>query len=522
MSDKKSKVELTLYDKFIGFFSPRAQAQRMKYKAYSDYLQRSYEGASAGRRTKGWDAPNRSANSVIASGLVRLRDRSRDLIRNNPYASRGIQVITNNVIGRGIVTQIKVDDNARTNRREEQLNATWRAWTETKGIDFEGKHDLKGLQRLIMRSVAESGEVIIRKRRVGRRRVVGPDGVEREVPPIAYQVLESDFLASNRLSGRLQNGNFLKQGIEIDSAGRVVAYHLFKEHPGGVDVFTNSNFKTVRVPAGEIRHPYRIDRPGQLRGVPWLAPVMLRLRDFDLYEDAQLKRQQCAAMFTAFVHDLEAFDETAEAEEETELGEKLEPGLIEILSPGKDIKFTNPPSPDNYKEYTSVVLHSIATGLGITFESLTSDFSEVNFSSARMGFLEMQRNIDTWRNNVIISDFLEPAVEDFKEGAEVLGLNVRNARAVHTPPRREMIDPTKEVGALKTAVRSGFKTISDAIREGGQDPDTHFEELRKDNERLDELGLILDTDPRKVNNSGSINEANSTEGGGNETNINDD
>ena len=365
-------------------------------------------------------------------------------------------------------------------------------------IRIIGLNNFYGLQLLAMRSVVESGEVLIRLRREPRRKIVDREGVEREVPPISLQLLESDFIATDQqLNKKLDNGGAIIQGIEVDGQGRVVAYHLYQWHPGSADTFgfQKSLLDTVRVPAEEILHLYRMDRPGQLRGVPWLSPVMLRLRDFDLFEDAQLKRQQTAAMFTGFIHDLQGLDEPLSETDECEIGEKLEPGIMEILPPGKDIKFSSPPGAENYGEYTSAVLHAIATGLGITFESLTGDLSQVNFSSARMGWLEMSRNIDTWRNNVMIQKMLVPAFAWFKAAAELIGQSTTGARAAFTPPRREMIDPTKEVPALKDAVRAGFKTLSEAVRESGYDPDTHFAEMQSDKEMLDELGLVLDTDP---------------------------
>lgn len=506
--DGTSKLEIKLnwFDRFIGFVSPKALVGRRKAKLYNAYLARKYEASSVGRRTDGWNTSNLSANSEISAGVTRVRDRSRDLVRNNPYAARGIQVIANNVVGIGINTQIKVDTRADVSLREKKINNVWRSWAN-RNCDFEGVHTLAGLQRIAMRGVVESGEVFIRVRRTERRVVRGVDGKPVEIPPIQLQVLEADFVSNNRRAGRLENGNQLIQGIEIDEFGKKVAYHMFIAHPGSNDLMPASRFSTVRIPAEEVLHLYRMDRPGQLRGVPWLANVMLRLRDFDIYEDAQLKRQQCAAMFTAFIHDMEGFDDdSAEDKEEAEIGEKMEPGLIEVLGPGKSITLSKPPGADNYREYTSVVLHSIAGGLGITYESMTGDLADVSFSSARMGWLEMQRNFRSWGQNIMINQMLDPTFSWFGQGMELIGQNMAMARPVYTPPRREMIDPVKETAALKMAVRSGFKTQSDAIRELGHDPDNHYEEIEQDNKILDDKKIILDTDPRNIDNGGSLNE----------------
>ena len=309
MPRSNATIKLNWLDRTIGFFSPSSLLKRKRARLYNTFLARKYEGADAGRRTKGWNTNNQSANAEISVAMIRLRDRSRDLVRNNPYAARGMQVISNNVVGPGILTQIKVDTRAAQSNREKKLNNIWQSWAGTTACDFDGVHTFAGLQNLAMRAVAESGEVFFRIRRIERQIVTGNDGKEIELPPIQLQMLEADFISTTKRSGILPNGNQIIQGIEIDKAGKVVAYHMFLSHPGSNDIVFGSRFQTVRIEAQNILHLKRIDRPGQLRGVPWIAPVMLRLRDFDIYEDAQLKRQQCAAMFTAFIHDLEGVDD---------------------------------------------------------------------------------------------------------------------------------------------------------------------------------------------------------------------
>lgn len=532
MSSKKkakARVKTNMLDKVIGYFSPRALLRRKKARLWNEFLEkRKYDGADSGRRTSGWNTNNQSANAEIAVGMAKVRNRARDLVRNNPWAARGLQVIVNNVVGRGIKTQLKEDNDNKTSDREKKINEVWRTWAETAACDYEGINNLAGMQRVIKRAVCESGEVFVRIRRTRRRRnVPSVNGGRVELPPIQLQVLESDFVSLTKRSGVMNNGNQIVQGIEFDNKGRKVAYHVFLAHPGSNDVVFGSRFQTTRIPASQMLHLYRMDRPGQSRGMSWFANIILRLRDFDLYEDAQLKRQQTAALFSAFIYDSEGLDEDEETALEVEMGEKMEPGVMEVLPPGKDIKFPTVPTADNYGEYTGRILHAVASGLGITYSQLTGDLSEVNFSSGRMGLLESHRNFDTWRDNIMIAQFLTPVVGEFLDGMALLGENVSGFRAVHTSPRREMIDPVKETQAQKMAVRSGFKTLSEVVRESGKDPDLHYAEMQQDAKTLDDAELILDTDPRRTANSGSLNEEsepesdNENEGGASQTNENE-
>jgi len=477
----------TALDRVISYFSPKAGANRARYRLLADNLRsidkRRYEAASVSRRTSGWIANDTSSNTEIAPSLHRLRARSRDLVRNNPYASRAIQVISSNVVGPGIIPQPK-------NKRIDEL---WSEWGDTFLCDALGQHNFYGIQALAMREIAEAGEILIR-----RRILKSSDGL---TVPLQLQVLEGDFI--NDLQDRfLENGGFVRQGVEFDKRGVRVAYHLYVQHPGE-SLLWGTGLETVRIPASEILHVYRIDRAGQVRGVPWGAPALLKLKDFDEYADAQLVRQKIASCFAAFV--TEPDPPSDNASDKSGIDKNVEPGLIYELAPGKEITFGNPPTVGaDYEPYAAVNLRAVATGYGVTYESLTQDYSRVNFSSGRMGHIEFHRNIDQWRWLMMIPGLCEGVWNWFVEAAELANLvsAKRIKKATWTPPRREMIDPVKETEAQIKAIRGGIKTLSEVIREQGNDPEKQFEEMKLDNELIDKYELQLDSDPRKMSANG--------------------
>lgn len=456
---------------------------------------RGYEGGSKSKRLSRWKAPGSSANTETWGGLTTLRNRSRDLRRNNPYAARGVQVITSNVVGPGILTQFRKP--GAEIQVSTPLEERWHNWAHTTAIDYDGRHNLFGLQRLIQDCVTESGEVLV------RRRVVAGLAF-----PIQYQVLEPDFLDNTVTIG--EGSNVVIQGKEYNSQGKVVAYHLYETHPGGNGLeWKPTSTKSNRVSASEVYHIYRMDRPGQSRGVPWLAPCIVRLKDLDDYEDAQLTRQKIAACFVAFVRDIDPNVANTQDDSDTSYSgaEKVEPGLIEDLPFNKQVEFGNPPTVENYKEYVTVHLHAIAAGLGITYSALTGDLSQVNFSSGRMGHLEFQRNVDTWRKEIIIGQFMEPVVQDFRNFSAILGFSMDGWVHKFISPRREMIDPTKEVPAAIEAVQAGFSTLSDEIMALGKDPAEHLSQYEQDMKLIDKLGLTLISDARnEVNSSPGVNQ----------------
>jgi lambda family phage portal protein len=237
-----------------------------------------------------------------------------------------------------------------------------------------------------------------------------------------------------------------------------------------------------------------------------MAPVMMKLKDLDDFEDAQLMKQKVAACFTAFVHDIDSAisldgEFSSEGTIENDEQQKLTPSTIEHLPTGKTISFANPPAFQNYKEFTSSHLRGAATGVGLSYE-IFGDLSEINFSSGRMGWIEMNRNIDTWREQIIIKPFLNEAIKDFKLMMYLTGKKLKDSSFNHISPRREMIDPLKEMLALEKQMRNGVVSRSEVTASLGRDPEEVMRQIAKDADEADKNGLVFDSDPRKVSQAG--------------------
>jgi len=464
---------------------------------------RGYDAASKSKRLKSWFASGRSANGETSIALPMLRGRSRDLRRNNSYVAKAIMVLSSNIVGAGI--KVQFNESGFTDK-DGPVEEAWKRWASSTDCDFDGHHNLDGLQGLIMEAVVESGEVLVRKRFNTAMSF-----------PLQYQVLESDFLAIVKTGLAPEKGNTIIQGIEFDQQGRRVAYWLYNRHPGGQDKHgLFSSVEAKRVPADEIYHIYRMDRPGQARGIPWGTPCMVRIKDLDDFADATVMRQKVAACFTAFVRDL-SIDSSTDDDDDCDLMERLEPALIEELPAGKTIEFPNLPTPENYKEFTSTELHNVAAGYGITYESLTGDFSDTNFSSGRMGWIEFSRLVKKWQKQIMELRFLTPVLNDFKQVLAIQGVNASGATHRFVPPRREMIDPTKEVPAIVDSIRAGITTLSDEIMSQGGDPSEHLAKYKSDIDAIDKLGLTLDSDARKTAKNGRSQDSNKEGEPSNET-----
>jgi lambda family phage portal protein len=467
---------MNILDKIVAWFSPKAGVERAQMREILNEKARRYEAASYSRRTRDWFAPSDGPNVNIIYAIVTLRNRSRDLARNNPYAKKAIEAICGNVVGTGIQANPMAKGGA-----YDRAKKSWRTWAEdAENVDWDGDQNIYAMQELIMRTVAESGECLIVRRRSG-------DSI-----PLQLQVLEGDYIDHNKHNITSERGGTIILGVEFDQQGKKIGYWLYDKNPND----TVTSVPTSRfVPREEVIHVFEKLRPGQIRGVPWGVTAFLRMRDLDQYEDAQLVRQKIAACFSVFITDTSHHNSLAAKAGKSVQLEKVEPGIIEYLTPGKEVSFATPPAAEGYEPYVRQMLRSIAIAYGVSYEILTSDLSKVNFSSARMGWLEFQRNVTKWQWFLMV-----PAMNRiwkwFSGVAVATGQIGRPVLADWTTPRREMIDPFKETEALRIQIQSGLKSWQEALRELGYDPADVANELAQDYATFDELGLKLLTDYR--------------------------
>lgn len=488
-------------DKVIGYFSPAAAAKRHAARLQLTAL-RGYNAAHVGRRTQGWRATATGPNEELRAAGSAIRNRARELERNTPHGRRAINAITQNTVGAGIVGTIKVagKETAATKAKRERIHADWQAWANSVDADAGGRLNFYGLQSLAMRAIVRDGEVLAR--RVIRNRA------------LSVQILEADQLATE-LDQYSVGGLRMVQGVKVDEYGRAVAYRVYTDHPGETGSVTKAGYSTVEIPAAEIAHVYKVTRPGQLRGEPWMHAVAVKLRDLADYEDATLLRQKIGNAFAAFVYDTTGNMTSGLANTDaTDLIDTIEPGSVEVLPPGRDVKFSNPPGVNDYDPFRLGQLHDVATGLDVPYSILTGDLRQVNFSSGRMGWLEFNRAIDDWRWNMLIPMFCDRVFNWWLDLYAIrTGENIAGVSIEWTPPKREMVDPTREIKAKIEEVRGGLITLPEAIRETGADPMAVLAEIEAFNTAMDSAGVILDSDPRRTTQQG-LSQAKQTSAGG--------
>lgn len=477
-----------ILDRMVGWVSPKAGLAREKARLKMDVtrgLRNEYDGATRSRRSQGWRRTSKDANYELLGAAQILAETARDMVRNNPYAERAVSAIACDVVGAGITFEVM-----RGGKPDAELTKLAKKHFESTDCDADGRNNLYGLQLLAMRTIVESGSVLARFRPRFAR-----DGLTL---PFQIQLLEPDFLDRSR-NGLLTDGSYVG-GIEFDQIGNRKNYWMFKNHPGAI---ATQGLLATPIVARDVVHCFRMDRPGQQHGASWFAPVVMSMRDFADYQDAQILRQKIAASWAVFITGDEDASGAGAPKDDNDPIESVEPGMIEHLPYGKDVKFATPPGVEGYADFTKISVRTFATGLNLPYD-IFGDLEGVNFSSGRIGRMQYYRQLGAWQWSLLIPQFCEGVGQWFLRVAAQAGHDVSDCHFAWTPPRRELIDPASEYPALRDAIRAGLMTPSAAIRERGDNPDEVFAEWARDAERFDTLGLTFDCDPRKVTQVGNL------------------
>lgn len=473
----------TLLDRALAYFDPTAGLRRAMARNAMVRV-RAYEGASV---KDGW-VPRRSgasANADHAADSAMLRARARSLVQNNPYAAKALSCLVANVVGEGILPASRAVDEKTRNT----LDTLWQQWVSQ--ADADGGTDFNGLEAQAYRAMEQDGEVLIRLR--ARR---PEDGL---VVPLQIQVLEIDYLDSTK-NGKIENGQIVS-GVEFDKLGRVTAYWLYDAHPGdGYRAGGLVSIKSKRYGADRIIHLFAPDRPGQARGISRFAPVIARLRDLAIYEDAELARKQNEALLSVFITgdgaDFAMPDPGASvgaaADRAAQFGElgSLRPGAV-LATNGQNVTVAEPTAAPGYADYVRMQLYAIAAGTGVTYEMLTGDLSQVNFSSARTGMMEFRRAAEQRQWHVLVPRLLTHVWSAFVEAAVLAGKIKSADTAVEwSTPKWDYVNPLQDVKSDAAEIAGGLSSLSEKLRKRGYQPDAVFREMGEDYERLKASGAL--------------------------------
>lgn len=455
--------------------------------------QRSYAGASTSRLFSDFRGSQRSADSEIRPALRTLRNRTRDLSRNNEYVKRYLSLLKTNVIGdKGIRLQVKArNDSGQFDRvGNDIIEAAWDRWCENCSVD--GKTTFLDAQRLAVECLARDGEVIIRK----VRGYTNPS-------QFAIQFLEPDMLddQKNELS---KTGNRIRMGVEIDEYRKPMAYWMFTQHPGDSDYISVAASSThQRIESERIIHLFMPDRAQQTRGVPWLSPAISSLKMLHAYREAELVAARVGAAKMGFFTSPAGDGYQADEIDQNVPIMEADPGTFVQLPKGVEFESFSPDHPNSgFEQFEKAVLRGIASGLGVSYYALANDLTAVSYSSIRAGELA-DRDFYKTIQQFMIQHFVKPIFQEWLVMAMTSGeVNLPIFRyekfrnAAHFRPRGfAWVDPQREIAAHVMALNNGLVSMQDVEANYGRDIDEVFEQISLEKELAANYGLSMAFEP---------------------------
>jgi len=456
---------------------------------------RNYAAARAGRLFGDFVGSDTSADSELRFNIEILRNRSRELVRDNEFARRYMNLLKTNVVGdTGFHLQVKArnDDGRLDAAGNTIIENSWKRWGRLGTPTVDGRMSWYDCQRYAIEALARDGECFIKKVSGNKYR----DG-------FALQFIEADLIDEKK-NETLQNGNQIRMGVEMDKAHKPVAYHILTAHPNDKYYFSSQNRKTMRVPAEEIIHLYMPTRTHQSRGEPFMVSAMSAMKMLHAYREAEVIAARVGASKMGILTTPSGDDFMGDGlENDFTPVIDVEPASFHQLPAGYDMKMFDPDHPNTgFAEFESAMLRGISSGLNVSYASLSNDLSSVNYSSIRQGALDER---DGYRalHQFMIQHFIEPVFRAWLSSAMDFGgiplpsekFDKFSDNASFRGRGWNWVDPLKEINAAVVGLNNGIMSMQDVAAHYGRDVEETFSAIGRDKELAEQFGLKMAFEP---------------------------
>ena len=455
---------------------------------------KNYAAANVNNMTFSWTNYKYTSDQIIEKYAEKLVAKSCEQYMNNPYYRRFNTLLKDNVIGdTGIRPQAQAKD-ANGKLDEVANQAIENAWGEwSKVCDITGKMNLNGLFKLLITTCNREGEGLLR---IVRGKDAGAWGFGLQlIDPRRLDIKKNEVL---------DNGNYIRFGIEFNKYGKPLNYYI-KKYSDDWRNYTYANEPYEIIPADDIIHGFISEYVDQKRGIPWSATSLMRMYMLGGFEEAAVEHARAGACQMGFITspaDPDAYDEDEEDGQTYDMDIEATPATFKELPPGYDVKKFDPNYPNGeFDSFDKAMLRGIAMGLGAGYSSISGDLSSVNFSSLRQGILderEVWKGLQEW----FIFTFSERIFNEWLKYS-LLFSKIKCGNGYLKPERIEKykeiswtarrwswVDPVKDINSASIAVKNGFRSRSDVIREIGRDPDEVWNEVEEENKTLKNKGIL--------------------------------
>lgn len=467
-----------------------------------------YDGAKKFDRLALWQPPLRSADADILIDKDAVDARVRDTFRNDAYVAGGESIYKDSIVGGRYQLNAKPDtmvlfgkdDEKWETEFQEEVEAKFMLWAESpqNWVDAARRCNFTAMVRLAVGLDLAGGEVL------ASAEWMPDDGRPFRV---ALQMIDPDRL-STPMDGVYANDRRIRKGVERDRKGAPVAYHIRNTHPSDGAFFDYANpasWRWSRIPARKpwgrpmVLHLFEALRPDQSRGISRIASALSELRMTKHFRQTELERAVVASTYAASIESELPQDvaaalgagTTGEGNPTTQWIEDylalldtysgaarnlhMDGAKIPIFAPGTKLKIQNPgangPVGDKFEQS---LLRYIAAALGVSYEQLSRDYTETNYSSARAAMGEtwktmqaMKKRVADATANFIYRLWLEEAINY----NQIEALKTKKAPKFYEGLNAEaycecewvgagigQIDPLKETQASLLRLKAGLST----------------------------------------------------------------
>lgn len=485
-------------------------------------------GASYTRKAfKGFTVKSGSPNEDINYNNMTLRQRSRILSMSGGFATSAIKTNRTNVIGCGLILKSHIDrevlglDEEQANQWQKNTEREFALWAENKNnCDAIGMNDFYKMQQLVFMNGLVNGDCF----------TLGQHD-EKAVTDIAPYSLRLNIIEADRVQtptkssysgvititdGECSNGNRIYDGVEVNKNGKVVAYHIRNNYQYEMNAepteWTRVEAIGKRTGLYNVIHTLcDVERPGQYRGVPLIAPVIEQILQIRRYTEAELMAAVVESFFTAFIKTNtssgedpleEAVTDEEPIDKDPEKEYEMGAGNFVYLEPDEDVTFGDPKRPaGGFQGFVEAIAVQIGASLEIPKEMLLKQFNS-SYSASRAALLEFWKLVKM-RREWFVSDWCRPVYELWLYEAVARG-RIKAPGFFNDPikrmawlgadfigPSQGMLDPTKEINAEQMMCENGFSTRADsAIRLNGSDYLMNVATLKIENQAIEDAKAI--------------------------------
>lgn len=464
-----------------------------------------YSGAKMDRaQLSRWNVTAGDANADTIRDLRTLRARSRDQMRNAPVALGALNTTVSHVVGTGLTYTPAIDANylglTPEQAEEWQDNAKRRfnAWAGSTDCDVARQLDFYGIQELGFRTFMESGDGIVLTPRVAR---------SGKTARLALQLIEADRVCNPQLGAdQYGDATSIIDGVEINApTGEAIAIHVARRHPGSLTGIGMNQWDRVTVRGNatgrrNVLFIFKPIRPGQVRGVPWISPILEPLKQLQRWSDAELNAAVISGLMATFIKmDPEAFDNLYDEDEQGAIMETASKWSGEMVSgkainlmPGESIESPAPGRPNPaFDPFWVAMVRQIGMALEMPYEVLVMHFQS-SYSAARAALLMAWKSFRSKRD-LLTKTLCQPVLELWLADEVAEGriscpgffsddiVRAAWCASIWTGDGPGSIDPEKEVNAAKKRVDLGISTKqAESIAYDGVDWDQKHEQRVKE------------------------------------------